>query len=415
MPDQNNEQLQVNSNPRLEAMRGLLSEEELSELEKQVTPNNTQEQGSGGEGQGQENQNQGTEGAEGGTENNGGEGNGAEGAEGQGAEGEENKGGAEGNEADTKKQTTPATEKKSILGIKTTKKGSDLVIEKPEDILVAVKSKYGIELKEIKDFPKFFESVDKTRVKAQNADKLEEENINLKKLWEELLPSEFVEAAKAHLSGEDFRKVLLQRAPFDFKQPAEKQDAKALVNYYFPNKFTDADFAEETPSQALEIAKQASLDKFKIEKQAHDNKSVGEAKRAQERLESSKKAITNSLSYLKQSFPDTDEGVVTSVKEILEGGPQSVLNLVFNSDGTAKEDAAEKLLMLLHGKSEISTMMEIASSQTETRINEELLTRSADTTKPVQKTGGKGPQISEETKQKLEELERLEKQSQKTF
>jgi len=71
--------------------------------------------------------------------------------------------------------------------------------------------------------------------------------------------------------------------------------------------------------------------------------------------------------------------------------------------------------MLMHGKSEISTMMEIASSQTETRINEELLTRSADTTKPVQKTGGKGPQISEETKQKLEELERLEKQSQKTF
>jgi len=407
------QELEVSSNPQLEALKGLIPEERLTELQQKVEPKNENEgnpneQEKKNEGQGnEENVNQEAEALKAEAKELGlPETATKEEIEAKKAEGSQEK-----------KEETQAPEKKNPLGLGKKKESkSDIVIEKPEQIVEVINKKYGQNLKDFKDLPKFFESYDKTRVVAQKAETLEKENEQLKELWESKLPAEFLDAAQAYFRGEDHIKVFTSaKKPFDLKADPEKQDIKALVNHYFPEKFSDDDFTDAEPSQALQIAKEAALDKFKVEKQLHERNSAEVAQRTKQALEAQKAAADSSLTALKQSFPDMEKENFMQIETLIKGGQQAVASFFYNKDGTVKPDAAKRLALAIYGEEQIAEFMEISAIQAESRVNEDLLTRGADGPKPKQSGAAPTEQISEETKQKLDELKRIIASNKTTF
>lgn len=315
------------------------------------------------------------------------------------------------------KEEKPEPAKKSVLGInkKKTEQKSDLVIETPEHILTAIKSKYGQEYKDIKDLPKFFESVDKMRAAAQ---KVEDTTTKLSAIEQEImaLPVEFHEAIRAYQSGQDYRTPFIKPAGIDYNKPSDKQDVKALVNHYFPGDFADTDFTDEEKSKALKIAESAAITKFNAEKLIHDTKRADVASRAEKNKESQRIALDSSVKGLQERFPEMDTEAFNQVKSALEGGPQKVLSLFFNNDGTAKPDAAVKLTMSLFGESELlPDAMEVAAHIAETKINEDLLTRAADGPKPNRSNGGQPEQIPAEIKKQIDDMTRIADAKKKVF
>ena len=97
------------------------------------------------------------------------------------------------------------------------------------------------------------------------------------------------------------------------------------------------------------------------------------------------------------------------------GGSQGVMSLFFNKDGTLKPEAAKVAYMAKYGEEEIQIMIETASRQAETKTNEDLLTRSADTRKMSKKNSGANNMISEETKGRLAELAEVSGAKKKTY
>lgn len=299
-------------------------------------------------------------------------------------------------------KNTGDQEKKSVFGIGNKKKdtGKQVVIETPDHIIDAVK-KFGVEVKDIKDLPKFFEVTQKWREDSQKLGTVQKEAENFKQILEGL-PAEFIQSIQAYYKGEDYAKPLLSKPKFDFSKPTDQQDVKSLVNHYFPNEFTDDDFNEETPSKTLEIAKKASIDKFEIEKQRYSERLSREQENATKRLEAIKSSVNGSVNSLKQDFPDADEDTISEIQSILEGGPEKLIEFFFNNDRTAKQDAAKKLMLAAHGESEIKRMMDVSAHVAETRTNEEILTRGADKPSTVKRSAP--DQIPAELRKQIDEI-----------
>lgn len=295
-------------------------------------------------------------------------------------------------------------EPKSVLGLNVKKqaKAPEVVIENPEQILDVVKKDFGQEYKGIGEMSKFFESAKKWRNDSQAYEKTKAEYDNIVAVLDNT-PDEIIEAMKLYHSGQDYNKAFENKPKFNLDLPVEKQNINELVKAYFPGKFAEEDFEEENASPALEIAKQAAIDKYNYSKVTRDNQRANIEKSANDRLQNIKTSVDGSVNYLKQSFPDADEEAINSISSTLEGGIQKVAELLYNNDGTVKQDAANRLMMLLHGEQEISRMMKIAANQAESRTNEDLVSRGADTPKPV-RTGAIADKISEGAMRQIQHL-----------
>ena len=198
-------------------------------------------------------------------------------------------------------------EQKSVLGIgkKVEKKSPEIVIENPEQILDVVKKDFGQEYKGIGEMSKFFESAKKWRNDSQAFEKTKAEYDNIVEVLDNT-PEEIIEAMKLYHSGQDYMKAFENNPKFNLDLPVEKQDINELVKHYFPGKFADEDFEEENASPALDIAKQAAIDKYNYSKVTRDNQRAEVEKSANARLQSVKTSVEGSVNYLKQSFPDAD-------------------------------------------------------------------------------------------------------------
>jgi len=304
---------------------------------------------------------------------------------------------------------------KNVFGINKgkEKKTTDIVIENTDQILDVLKNKFGQDYKAISELPKFFETAQKWRASAQELEKTKEENSEFRGLLEGL-PPEFIDGIKAHYNGQDYMTAFANKPKFDFSKPVEKQDKEALVNTYFPGKFTEEDFKEESPSPALEIAIQASVDKFNNEKTNLDNKTRKYHEDAQKRVESVKQSVESSVQLLSQAFPDVNADALNEIKGILDGGPEKMMAVFLNKDGTMKQEAAKRFLLAIHGESQIEHMMGLASNVAETKVNEEILSRGADTPGLHKKSGGQAQsEVSKEVQKQIDELKQLK--SNKTF
>lgn len=327
---------------------------------------------------------------------------------------EANEEGADNKGAKTKedKPATNEPEKTNVFGIGNKKgKESAIVIENVDHVLETVKSKFGQEIKDIKELPKFFESAEKWRADSQKVEEFSGKIDQYENLLSGL-PQEIINSMELFYNAQDYMQAFKDRPKFNFDIAAEKQDTKELVKHYFPNKFTDEDFDQEEKSQALDIATQASIDKFNLEKQTKDQQRAKAAESATKQVELFKSSVNGSVGNLKQTFPDIDTNELKTIQKTLEGGQNAVVQMFFNNDGTVKANAAEALMMALHGKSVIDEMMTVASHVAETKVNEDLLSRGNETRKPKNNVGAQ-EQISESAKAVLQGLSSVK--TQKTF
>lgn len=310
--------------------------------------------------------------------------------------------------AEEQKNEKPAqaAEKKNALGVtnKKVEKKPETVIETPDHILNVIKSDFGQEIKDIKELPKFFESAKKWRTDSQKAQESSQKLEQYEKLLEGL-PNEFLDGIQSFYNGEDYMKAFSDRPKFNFDLPVEKQDIKALVNHYYKDKFTDEDFAEEQKSQALQIAESASIDKYNAEKQAKENQRAIYTQNAQKQLEAVKASVNSSVASLRQSFPDAEPTELKNVQSTLEGGINAVASMFFNQDGTVKPEAAERLMLAVHGKSVIDDLTRAAAHSAETAVAEEMLSRGNETRSP--KKGQGVDTISDDVKMVLEDLSKF--------
>lgn len=300
----------------------------------------------------------------------------------------------------------------------TDKKGGQpaaIVIETPDHVLDVVKSRFGMEVKSIGELPKFFETAQTWRKDAEQYKKVSDDH---KKLTDSIqsLPAEFFEAFDMIATGQDWRKAFETKSKLDFSVAADKQDKKALVNHFYPGKFTEEDFKEETPSDQLKAYTETSIDKFLVAKERYENERAKRADEGTKQLAAYKSSSEGSVHNLKRDFPETDAEIVTEISSVLEGGPQSVMSFFFEQNGTVKPEAAMMLMMAKYGKEEIEGMMAVASKRAETVVNEDLLTRGSDGPKPTQKTGhANDGGLTDADRQKIEELKNLKTANKQTF
>ena len=299
-----------------------------------------------------------------------------------------------------------APAKKSILGTKKKFEPAkpDIIIEKPEDVLGVIKSKFGQEYKDFKETPKFFESAQGWR---KDSEKLKTVETELTQIQQEVssLPAEFHEAFKLYANGQDYRQAFTKKATIDLTKPVDKLDEKELVNNYFPGKFTDDDFKEspEERSGELKMALEAAKTKFELEKRSHEEKGAKATENAKRIAESQKQAVKGSLNTLKERFPDMEEINYKEVESAMEGGIPKVLSFFYNNDGTAKPDAAVRFFMALKHEDIISELTDRISNAVETEKNIELLTRGADGPKP-NRSSGSPEQLPDSLKKQIEEI-----------
>lgn len=287
----------------------------------------------------------------------------------------------------------------SVKGKKAAK--NDIVFENFDQIKAHTKKHFGIDVKSEKDFAKFFQSATTWRAKAQAADELTEKVAQFEGLFDNM-PAPLLESVKAWAAGDaEWHTHVNQNVAFDFSKPADKQDEKALVNHYFPGKFTDADWAEETRPQGLDIALSSSKKQYTTEKREVEQKSADMIQKSNERIARVKTSVAGSLNTLKASFPDLDTKGLKEISRILESG--DINSIFFDKNGSYKPEAAEMLLMAKYGKETIKKLMKVSAKRAETAANEDILTRGADKPRP-QKGGAQHKQVDEKTQKAINAL-----------
>lgn len=309
----------------------------------------------------------------------------------------------EGGEKPKKAAEKKENDKPEIFGLNKNKNADPIVIEKFEDAITHINKDFGMALKDVKDMPKFLESSKKWRADSQKLAEVEKANENLTKILEGL-PQEMIDGIKDFYEKGDYSEALSKKPKFDYKQPVDKINTKKLVEAYFPGKFVDDDFKEETLPPALEIAISAAKDKYVTEKTAKEEKLTKMNQDALLKVNARKESIKSSVDHLMQKFPDMDKAAIKQVEKVLESG--DVSSLFFTKGGTYDKSAASRIAVALFTDDILSEAMGAAANQAESRSNEDMLSRGADKKNPVRNNGG-GNEVPEHVQKQINEIKNL--------
>jgi hypothetical protein len=313
---------------------------------------------------------------------------------------DENDEGAQNGKKPGKKETPEKTIGKNAFGIEfkkpDTKNKGPLKVDKLEELFPVIKSEFGMEIKSVKDLPKFIESGKKWRADSQTLSKVQKERDDAVYLLENL-PGDLHESVMLYYQKGDYTQPFQNVSKLDFSKPAEKQDTKMLVEHYFPGDFTKEDFEAETPPKELTIAIKASQKQYNVEKTTRETRALEQVDKASNFKKNFETSIKSSVDHLRTSFPGADEDNVNEVIEAFNSG--EVMSLFYNNDGTVKPDALKKLLLANHAETLMVELMEIAQNQGESRANEDMVQRGPSKMRTKQKQGSDG--IRKEVKEQV--------------
>ncbi len=260
------------------------------------------------------------------------------------------------------------------------KKAKAVVFENFDQIKATAKKEFGIDIKDEKDFGKVFSSSKKWREDAAKVPDLESKVAQFNEIFENM-PDSLLNSVKDYFDAKpDWDKHITNKPKFDFSKPVEKQKVEELVNYYFPGDFTEDDFKAEEKGKDLKIAEKAAKDRFNSDKLGLENDSAAQMRLSEARIEGRKTSIASSLTTLKQSFPEIDKSEEKRLTKILESG--DINSLFINKDGSYKPGAAKMLFLAEYGEGAIENLMKVSAKRAESKANEDILTRGADTAKP---------------------------------
>jgi len=239
-------------------------------------------------------------------------------------------------------------------------------------------------LKDETELPKFLDSYKELSDKVQGFEKIEKEYQGYEALFQNM-PDYLFEAIHVWTKNGDPIEVLKNKIlePFDYNIPFEKQDIVKLINHYYPNQFTQDEF-EEDDNKALKIAKEEVKRKFSDE--AKNYKPIKSQIEENTRLQ--EQAIKESATKVMTKFEANTEVPTIYKKEvskILNSGYNSLLTKLVNEKGEWKEESAEMINFLLHGKEMLTKAKEIIKKQAINKLNENHVALGHD--KPSVKTG----------------------------
>jgi hypothetical protein len=264
----------------------------------------------------------------------------------------------------------------------------------------------GIEVNDIKDITKVVSKLNEVNQNSDNLNLQITELQDYKKVFESL-PTDIFSVVQKWLNNEDYKEELVNqaRSTIDFSLPFDKQDVKKVVEYYNPGKFSDEDYQDLESNTAL----QSVINMAKMAYKKDHDVNVSLKGDYQKKVEDNKKvfgeSINKSIVSLNKNVPYLRDGHKDKISKILQSGYKGIMGMFFDDKGLLKEDAGKLIALALYGEDAIRVHAENAARKTETKINEELVSRSeTKDEKKSSKTGGAKPtdeEIVEKFKQEV--------------
>lgn len=198
------------------------------------------------------------------------------------------------------------------------------------------------------------------------------------------LPPDLIEAIRLSESGEDYRSYVSSVPSLDFNKEAATIDAKDLIKAYYGNKVSDADFEaadrdsddyDPNVERYVNSLKENAIEKFNRDKSDFNAKTESYLNSKNEKKASYQASVKQSLSSIKQFFPDATESYVQSVEDkLLKEGIDSLFK---DESGNFKPDAAARFVRASDdGANLITQLQQIAYDKAKTEANLDILTRS---------------------------------------
>lgn len=248
------------------------------------------------------------------------------------------------------------------------------------DVVEYIYKQNNLKESDPKALEKYFNSVSKWR---NDSKRLGESQTRLDEVesYFASLPEPLFQALNDYANGKEWQDSLNgQTLKIDFNKDFSNHSLYDIVNYYFPNEYKPEDLKDKDDAvvqKAVRFAeKQYNTDKRSFEQQRTEYER--QAQLQQKNLASS---VDSSVKKLKDAFPDFNTNTERKVRKLMSAG--NVTSLFYNSDGTYKDDAAEKLVMAIYGKQEIDRLVKKASRKAESKATEQVVSRASD--KPTSK------------------------------
>lgn len=281
----------------------------------------------------------------------------------------------------------------------------------PEDAIAALTKGFGIEAKTPTEFvEKATKAFNGHRSAAQKAAEVDAKNKDITDTLSKL-PDDLREAFIVWGEGKDYRQAFVNTG-INYNKPVDQQDKNALVNTFFPNKFTKEDFEEHatTPNPAIEIAVAASLDKFstiqssrKVAAQANIDSQISYKKDFDASVDDSVSRIADELPF----FTDKSaiEGIRAKVSQLhtLRGTP--LAKEFLNDNGTVRVDAAARLALMENGKQIFAAYADRMSQLAASKATEKVVAKGADA--PSQDGGHNVNTGNQEQNKVVEKVQKL--------
>lgn len=230
---------------------------------------------------------------------------------------------------------------------------------------------------------KLKDAVNKWRSDAQKVPEIQGKIEKYEKVWNEM-PEDIFEAIHAWGRGEDYRKVFSSRPQLDYTKDAKDVSEQQLVDSYMPGQFTTEEWEEYSDrdgsaavKKAINMAIQQSQEKFSLDKNKFVNGRANLVKQQTERMQQFEASAKSSVSSLTSALPDVDPSYVSSIERSLVSG--GVNSLFYDKDGNLLPDAAIKFSMAQDGLHLLNQIKSQTAHQVETNVNQQILTRSAET------------------------------------
>ena len=238
------------------------------------------------------------------------------------------------------------------------------------------------EFTDIKDIPSLMESYKELSGKLSDYESVKQKSEELINGLSSL-PPDLIKAIELAESGQDYRQYISSMPTIDFKKDADSINKIDLIKAYFPDKLTaedieaideDSDYYDPKAARLVDTLHERAVEKFNAEKKSFDGQAEAYLKKEDERREVYSNSVRNSLSSVKESFPDAPASYVKSIEEKLMNN--GIASLFYDENGLLKADAAARFVMASDdGKNLVTQLQRIAHEKAKTEANLDILTK----------------------------------------
>jgi hypothetical protein len=226
-----------------------------------------------------------------------------------------------------------------------------------------------------------------------------------------MLPPELYRAVDLVAKGQDWRPALSGQSKIDYSKDVSSFRDEDLVEAFLPGEISD-DMWEEYRDEdgdprlkkAVELVINQAKTKFVSTKEQKEELAKQEIDKQSKFIDTYASSMKNTISKLPEMIDGISDAYVKNIEKDLQSS-DSIKNLFFDENGLMKESAAMAYVMAKDGLSLLDKYKRIIEKRVETEKNLEILNRGARSPKATSGKGGasgQGQEISAEAKREIE-------------